>query len=179
MKIDWPSVENRLYQVQWASEFSEDGLEWESFGVPILGDGTTNSVFAAASSGSPRFYRVAVIEPAPKYERALFAWGVSGHPLGQVGYMDIAITNQLDLIQALGAKWYRVDLGRSHFGPGLEELVGEAHARGIQILPILIPGLGREDITHTLGELYQEAYEAGQNAARFFRGRLRVCTGSA
>jgi len=54
--ISWLSDYGRRYQVE-ASEDLASG-EWQPFGEPILGDGTTNTVFDAIGSVSRKFYRV-------------------------------------------------------------------------------------------------------------------------
>ncbi|MGB8169466.1 MAG: hypothetical protein WCF18_18345 [Chthoniobacteraceae bacterium] len=56
VEIWWPSVTGRLYQVQWASELAP--AVWSDFGPPVLGNGTTNSVFDSTRQTEKRFYRI-------------------------------------------------------------------------------------------------------------------------
>lgn len=55
-EIGWPSDNSKLYQVQWASSLSP--TTWLDFGVPVQGNGTTNSVFDTTRNRPKRFYRV-------------------------------------------------------------------------------------------------------------------------
>jgi len=54
--ISWLSDYGRRYQVETSEDLASG--EWQPFGEPILGDGTTNTVFDAIGSVSRKFYRV-------------------------------------------------------------------------------------------------------------------------
>lgn len=54
--ISWLTEYGRRYQVETSEDLASG--EWQSFGDPILGDGTTNSIFDATGSVSRKFYRV-------------------------------------------------------------------------------------------------------------------------
>jgi hypothetical protein len=58
--VSWLADYGRRYQVE-ACEDLESGV-WQPFGVPIVGDGTTNRVYDAVGSASRRFYRVTPVE---------------------------------------------------------------------------------------------------------------------
>jgi hypothetical protein len=54
--ISWLSDYGRRYQVETCEDLVSG--EWQSFGDPILGDGTTNTVFDTVGSSVRKFYRV-------------------------------------------------------------------------------------------------------------------------
>jgi len=59
VEITWPSIADRIYQVQSAA--SLDSAAWTDLGNPVSGTGTTNAVFDPAITTS-RFYRVVSFE---------------------------------------------------------------------------------------------------------------------
>jgi len=75
-----------------------------------------------------------------------FVWGVNGHPLTQEAYFG-NIDRQIALIRGMGMSYYRCDM--SHDGRGVirdsvklryfYELVRQAGASGISIIPLLFP----------------------------------------
>lgn len=54
--ISWNSDYGQWYQVETSEDLASG--EWQPFGEPILGDGTTNTLFDAIGSVSCKFYRV-------------------------------------------------------------------------------------------------------------------------
>jgi hypothetical protein len=70
--------------------------------------------------------------------RADLLWGVNGHPI--VSYPGIPIERQLDYLEDLGMKSYRVNISHAKEAPKLVSLVKKAKARGIDILPVITPG---------------------------------------
>ena len=57
--LSWPTTTSNTYQLQWSSSSSNS---WNALGVPITGDGTTNSLYDPAPRGA-RTYRVLEIVP--------------------------------------------------------------------------------------------------------------------
>ncbi len=55
--IRWPTTVNTNYTVQWAAALTTNSV-WTNLAPPILGDGTTNSLFDPFVSNQQRFYRV-------------------------------------------------------------------------------------------------------------------------
>ena len=56
VEVMWTSEAARLYQLQWSSQI--DTNLWTNFGNPVVGTGSTNSVFDRVSGSDGRFYRV-------------------------------------------------------------------------------------------------------------------------
>lgn len=56
LRVSWTSHTNRLYQLEFRSSFAATNV-WTSRGSPVLGNGTTNSVFVLRE-GNHGFYRV-------------------------------------------------------------------------------------------------------------------------
>jgi hypothetical protein len=65
------------------------------------------------------------------------SWGVSGHPI--TAYPGIAIKRQLDYVQDLGLKSYRVNIADAATADVLARIVAEAKKRGIEVLPVVTP----------------------------------------
>jgi hypothetical protein len=105
---------------------------------------------------------------------ASFQWGVNGHPNIQVGYCDIPITVQLDMVKAAGMTWYRSDWGENVIRKdpkSFDKLVYEAKLRGIQILPILIPSKGcRSDAAPE--EIQKSSEDFARWAATRYKGKI-------
>jgi hypothetical protein len=59
IELGWFSDTNQTYQVQWRSEL--DTNTWFDFGLPVLGNGTTNFLFDTTRTSPKRFYRVVVL----------------------------------------------------------------------------------------------------------------------
>jgi hypothetical protein len=66
------------------------------------------------------------------------SWGVSGHPI--TAYPGIPIERQLDYVQDLGLKSYRVNIADASTADVLARVVAEAKKRGIEVLPVITPG---------------------------------------
>jgi hypothetical protein len=66
-------------------------------------------------------------------------WGVNGHPF--TAYPGVTFQRQLDLIKDLGMKSYRVNVSSTESVRGLADLAALGRERGIDILPVLTPGL--------------------------------------
>jgi len=58
--LEWPSVSNRLYQVQWASSVQSE--TWSNLGAPVLARGTNTSFTDRVSVWDTRFYRLLSLE---------------------------------------------------------------------------------------------------------------------
>jgi hypothetical protein len=95
---------------------------------------------------------------------------VNGHPVSGA-YERLPIASQLDLVRHLGLASYRVDLYGTDAIDRFAALVDAARARGIAILPILIP-----DPMKAANEAaaYREGYAMAEAFARRFRGELHV-----
>ena len=103
--------------------------------------------------------------------RADLLWGVNGHPF--TAYPNISIKQQLDYLKDLGLKSYRVNVPDAGRAPELAELVKEAGARGITILPVLTPADVdlKKDSTE---ELYRKSYEFAEQIVRQFKDQIPV-----
>ena len=80
-----------------------------------------------------------------------FIWGVNGHPF--TAYPGVTYQQQISLLNKLGAKSYRVNIGSLLDVPRLTALVGEAKSHDIKILPVLTPGIDLDKAGATL--IYQ------------------------
>ena len=107
-----------------------------------------------------------IIAPA----RADLVWGANGHPL--VSYPGVSIERQLDYIRDLGMTSYRVDVNSILKVNALEALIVAGKARGIDILPILIPPADLN--THTPDELYTKAHAFAVTFVSRFRADIRI-----
>ncbi|MBX9589753.1 MAG: DUF4214 domain-containing protein [Hyphomonadaceae bacterium] len=116
------------------------------------------------------FVMLTVTHSAAQEARPDLMWGVNGHPL--VSYPGVTIEQQLDYIKDLGMTSYRVDVGGVGGAPGLANLVKAAKARGIQILPVIVPGLNLDK--ETAADLYTKAYELAFGLVSRFGGDIRV-----
>ena len=102
-------------------------------------------------------------------------WGVNGHPLSQAAYYDVPIATQLDLVFELGARWYRVDLEANSFRAQtarFDELVAAAAARGIRVLPVLLPSPGCQDPEAAPERIREASYQFASSVASRYRGRI-------
>lgn len=57
VEISWPTIVNTNYAVQWTAGLATNAA-WTNLTTPIVGDGTTNSVFDPFGSYPQKFYRV-------------------------------------------------------------------------------------------------------------------------
>lgn len=60
VEVWWNSTTNLLYQVEWSHDLQSN--TWTSLGVPVIGNGNTNSVFDSCRSLQQRFYRVRLLQ---------------------------------------------------------------------------------------------------------------------
>ncbi|HKQ39366.1 MAG TPA: hypothetical protein VJ063_14905 [Verrucomicrobiae bacterium] len=60
VEITWPSETNVAYQIQWTSEAVSN--VWLDLGMPIPGDGTTNTLLDSTRNASQKFYRILTVE---------------------------------------------------------------------------------------------------------------------
>jgi hypothetical protein len=102
--------------------------------------------------------------------QAAMMWGVNGHPL--VSYPGVSFAQQLDLVKELGAHAYRVDVTNVDQAPQFARLLGEAKARDIEILPILIPPV--DLAKQTEGRLYDISKAFAETFGRRFKGQVPV-----
>ena len=58
VKVCWPTVQGRLYQVQWADR--TDTNIWFYLGLPLVGDGQTNCVCDPTGDYQMKIYRVLI-----------------------------------------------------------------------------------------------------------------------
>jgi hypothetical protein len=63
--------------------------------------------------------------------------GVNGHPI--TAYPGVRIDRQLDFIEDLGLKSYRVNISSETNADDLAALVAAAKKRGIEMLPVIFP----------------------------------------
>src|SRR5579863_7284424 len=104
-----------------------------------------------------------------------FAWGVNGHPLSQSGYFDVGLREQVDLVAALGAGWYRVDLGEGAFLAStarFDQLLTIAERRRVRLLPVLIPALGADRTAAGPEAIRAGAFAFARVVAERYRGRI-------
>ena len=143
----------------------------------IRGVAACFALFLSACASTPP-EREAVQRPAdippPPFELANFKgemiWGVNGHPFS--AYPDISLSQQLDLTDRLGAKYYRINLGGQGTPDKLERLVRMAHSRDLLILPILQPPVSLDD--DSIGKIYRVSFEYAVTYATRFKGKMPV-----
>lgn len=97
-------------------------------------------------------------------------WGVNGHPIA--AYSGVTIDEQLDLVQQLGMRSYRVDVSAIEQMDRLGALIEAGQKRGIAILPVLILPIkfDQQDTT----ELYKSAFALASAFARRFKASVDV-----
>jgi hypothetical protein len=106
--------------------------------------------------------------------REPFRWGVNGHPVSQVGYFQVPIATQLDLVKELGAGWYRTDWGPDAFhnqAARFDELVAEAARRKIHLLPVLFAPNGRSRDA-TPEQIRAAAFAFARAAVSRYKGQI-------
>jgi hypothetical protein len=98
--------------------------------------------------------------------------GVNGHPL--VSYPGVSFAEQLDLVKAAGLSAYRVDVS-SDDAPTqarFADLLAAARARGVTILPVLVPPVSLK--TQTPEALRARAYAFANAYLKRFAGAAPV-----
>lgn len=119
-----------------------------------------------------------------------FACGVNGHPLGGGGvygeHTGVTLAQQMALLKDLGVRWYRCDVAARDPEPGvwphcdeLDSIVPAAEVATIQIYPTLhAPHELRPFETmpdrFSNEQIYQMCFEHARDAARKWRGRIKV-----
>ncbi|WP_287071635.1 DUF4214 domain-containing protein [Mesorhizobium sp.] len=97
-------------------------------------------------------------------------WGVNGHPF--TAYPGISIEQQLDYVRDLGMKSYRVNISSLDSATKLAELVKAGKERGVEILPVITPGLDLDN--GTVDDLYAQAYHLASTLVSRFKDDIRV-----
>jgi hypothetical protein len=97
-------------------------------------------------------------------------WGANGHPL--VSYPGTTFEQQLDYLKELGMTSYRVDISRLDQAGRLARLVQLAKARGIEILPVVMPALDLDKLG--ADELYAKAHALATALVGRFKDDIRV-----
>lgn len=99
-----------------------------------------------------------------------FLWGVNGHPL--VSYPGISDEAQIGLVADLGLGAYRVDVTDISEIDRLSKLVAIAKARGVQVLPVLLPAVDLK--TMAPEQLYRISYDFAQTVVKRLDVDIRV-----
>ncbi|MDT3685415.1 MAG: DUF4214 domain-containing protein [Pseudorhodoplanes sp.] len=102
--------------------------------------------------------------------RADLLWGVNGHPFN--GYPGVSFERQLDYVKDLGTGSYRVNISDMRSAPELARLVKAAKSRGIEILPVITPGLDLAN--ETSANLYAKSYNFAVTLVSRFKNDIRV-----
>ena len=97
-------------------------------------------------------------------------WGANGHPF--TAYPGISYERQLDYLRDLGITSYRVNIASVDPASPLRTLVDAAKARGVDILPVLTPGLDLEK--DTAEELYKKAHAFAVYFVSRFKDDIRI-----
>ncbi|MCK0197265.1 glycoside hydrolase family protein [Ancylobacter sp. 6x-1] len=97
-------------------------------------------------------------------------WGVNGHPL--VSYTGVTIDEQMDLIQHLGLRSYRVDVTTIDQVDRLAALVEAGRKRGVSILPVLVASDDLDTTDETT--LHRDAFAFASALARRFASTIDV-----
>lgn len=105
------------------------------------------------------------------------ALGFTGHPLTQPVYSNsgISFDEQLKLIKDVGGEWYRFDVNAPSSGADFTQmdlLVSKAQARGVQLLPILMPVLDREH--DDLQTIYKKSHDAAVSFVSRYKSSIHV-----
>jgi uncharacterized protein DUF4214 len=100
--------------------------------------------------------------------------GITGHPIAQPAYSDtdgVSIDDQLKLLQATGAEWYRFDVGVAQFDK-TDPLVTKAQARGVRLLPILF---STADLAHdSPSTIYTKSRDGAFNFVSRYKSSIHV-----
>src|SRR5690606_32315796 len=102
--------------------------------------------------------------------RSDLLWGVNGHPF--TAYPGIPYRQQLELVKDLGVRSYRVNISAPSQAPMLARLVAEAKPLGIDILPVVPPGLDLK--AESAEQLYAKAYKMAVTLVSRFKNEIRV-----
>jgi Domain of unknown function (DUF4214)/Glycosyl hydrolase catalytic core len=107
---------------------------------------------------------------AAEPKQADIIWGANGHPL--ISYPGVPIEDQLDALRDLGMRSYRVDITDTTYIAELRDIVREARARGITILPVVTPqfDLAQESVE----DLEKKAYGLAFALVSSFKGQIPV-----
>ncbi|MDX7950262.1 glycosyl hydrolase [Lichenihabitans sp. Uapishka_5] len=97
-------------------------------------------------------------------------WGVNGHPL--TSYPGIGLDQQLDLLLSAGLRSYRVDVTAFTQLDRLRSLVDAAKARGLTILPVLIPPVDLK--VQSDDALYTQSRQFAKIVVDLFKGEVPV-----
>ncbi|HXQ80195.1 MAG TPA: glycosyl hydrolase [Opitutaceae bacterium] len=100
---------------------------------------------------------------------------MNGHPVTQLGYFDVPLAEQVDLVAEAGAGWYRVDLGARDFAAStarFDELLTDAERRNIRLLPVLSLSPGGRGDAATPQQIHAAAVAFGRAVAGRYRGRI-------
>ena len=98
-------------------------------------------------------------------------WGANGHPL--TAYPGVTIEQQMDYLENLGMKSYRVNVPDMGKLADIAELVRLGKARDISILPVITPSdidLGRDSAE----KLYRVSFDLAFALASKFKDEIRV-----
>lgn len=101
---------------------------------------------------------------------AQMLWGVNGHPI--TAYPGISVSDQMDYLQELGARSYRVNISYIADADKLGPLVSEGKKRGIDILPVLTPNLDLDGLKPD--QLYSRAKAFALALGNRFKDDIRV-----
>jgi hypothetical protein len=104
-----------------------------------------------------------------------FQWGVNGHAVSQVGYFDVPMTTQLDMVSELGAGWYRMDWGVEAFQGNtarLDKFLAEASKRRIRLLPVLFASPGSQSKDETAEQVRVAAATYAKAVVSRYRGKI-------
>jgi hypothetical protein len=98
-------------------------------------------------------------------------WGVNGHPI--TAYPGITVERQLDYVNDLGLKSYRVNVTSEDNADILARLVDAAKVRGIDILPVITPAAINLE-NDSPDELYEKTRKLAVALGTRFKDDIRV-----
>lgn len=103
-------------------------------------------------------------------------WGVTGHPLTQIGYINVPISTQLDLLTDLGVSWYRFDVPSNTLTnmdslSRFDHLVNESMRRKIRLLPILFSAFS-QDKNASAERVQIEAFTYAKKIVSRYKGKV-------
>jgi hypothetical protein len=104
-----------------------------------------------------------------------FQWGVNGHTVSQAAYWQVPIAMQLDLVEELGATWYRFDLSAGAFRGNtarVDELLAGAEQRKLRLLPVLFAKPGAWDAKATPEQIRAAAAAFAREVVGRYKGRI-------
>lgn len=118
----------------------------------------------------PLLLALATLSATAAGARADIAWGLNGHPLAS--YPGVSIDRQLDYLADLGARSYRVDISGLDQADGLAEIIEKAKPRGIEVLPVVTPGIDYDKTPPA--EVYDKARALTEALGKRFKNDVRV-----